>query len=322
MKRVFLVLLVMVLFAGGAMAEGYNSFTDDYKNMGFFDHFAWDGLYVYWLHTPDNGSWADPPANLYRMIPGGFEAELLVEGREDLYIYDIMNIGEKLLLFVADGRSGDTRPSIINFDGSGYKLLGGNVGSVVLGDGVLYNSADGGIYEISLESMKPKLIYKYPKAVLADLPRITQCADGKLYFATDAHDWYELDLKSGKARKFLKIRGNGFVLDGMFYVSDYDKLDGTWKYDISTGNRVKVSDAIYDFKQGYGSFVRATGDDTDSWFQGAIFDFAKMDGDLEAARVGDCDENYEFIVNGKLLRYDWQKNRVDWSDNPVSNLIQ
>ena len=83
MKNVFLILLILSLFAGTALAEGYNSFMDDPKNLGFFDQFAWDGLYVYWLHTPDDGSWADPPSNLYRMIPGGMEAELLLEGRRD-----------------------------------------------------------------------------------------------------------------------------------------------------------------------------------------------------------------------------------------------
>lgn len=317
MKRICLILLALVLLSSGAVAEGYNSFLDDTKNLGVFDQFAWDGLYAYWLHTPDDGSWADPPANLYRMIPGGPEAELLLEGREDLYIYDILNIGEKLLLSVAEKGGGQTHPALINFDGSGYKVLSGNIGSAVLGEKVIYNSADGGIYQISLETMKPKRIYKYPKDVLEDNPRITQCADGKLYYATDAHDWYELDLKSGKARKFAHIRGNGFVLDGMFYVSDYDALDGTWKYDIATGNRVKISETVYDFEQGSGSLVRATGDDADSWFQGAVFDFSKLEGDLEAARVGECDENYDYMIGGRFLHYDWRKNRVDWSQTSI-----
>ena len=325
MKRVCLALLALVLLTGGALAEGYNSFTDDYRNLGIFDSFAWDGLYVYWLHTPDDGSWADPPANLYRMIPGGLEAKLLLEGREDLYIYDMLNIKDRLLLSVADGKSDQTHPALINYDGSGYEVLPGNIGSVVTGDidslvpdeNVIYNSVDGGIYEIPREGMKPKCIYKYPKDVLKDNPRITQYADGKLYFVTDAHDWYELDIQAGKAHKFARIRGNGFVLDGMFYISDYDALDGTWKYDISTGNRVKISDIIYDFKQGSGSFVRATGDDAESWFQGAVFDFSKLTDDLEAAKVGACDENHEYIINGKLLCYDWQKNRVDWSKNTI-----
>lgn len=313
MKRMLLILLALMLLGGAALGEGYNSFMDDFGNLGFFDQFAWDGLYAYWLHTPDDGSWADPPANLYRMIPGGMEAELLLEGREDFYIYDILNIGEKLLLSVADKGGGQTHPALINFDGSGYKALPGNIGSVVLGDGVIYNSADGGIYEIPLKTMKPKCIYKYPKDVFRDNPRITQCAGEKMYFATDAHDWYELDMKGGKARKFLHIRGNGFVLDGMFYVSDFDALDGTWKYDISTGNRVKISEKVYDFKQGSGTLIRATGDDPDSWFQGAIFDFGKLTDDLEAVKAADCDENYEFIIGEKILRYDWKKNRVDWS---------
>lgn len=312
MKRMFLILLALAILGGAAHGEGYNSFMDDFGNLGFFDQFAWDGLYAYWLHTPDDGSWADPPSNLYRMIPGGMEPELLLEGREDFYIYDILNIGEKLLLSVAEKGGGETHPALINFDGSGYKDLPGNIGSTVLGDGVIYNSADGGIYEIPLKTMKPKRIYKYPKNVLQDNPRITQCADGKMYFVTDVHDWYELDIKSGKARKFLHIRGNGFVLNGMFYISDYDKLDGTWKYDISTGNRVKVSEKVYDFEQGSGTLIRATGDDPDSWFQGAIFDFSKLTDDLEAVKTADCDENYEFIVGEKILRYDWKKNRVDW----------
>jgi len=317
MKRMFSLLLALVLLAGGALAEGYNSFMDDPKNLGFFDQFAWDGLYAYWLHTPDDGSWADPPANLYRMIPGGMEAELLLEGREDLYIYDMQNIGDRLLLSVADSQNGPTHPALINFDGSGYEALPGNIGSVVLGDGVLYNSVDGGIYKIPLDSMKPERIYKYPKEVLKDYPRITQYADGKIYFTTDTHDWYELDIRSGKARKFLHIRGNGFVMNGMFYISDYDALDGTWKYDISTGNRMKISETVYDFKQGCGSLVRATGDDAESWFQGAIFDFSRIADDLESAKVAECDENYEFIIDGRLLHYDWQKNRVDWSEGSI-----
>ena len=317
MKRIILILLVLALLAGSAFAEGYNSFTDDSRNLGLFDHFAWDGLYAYWLHTPDDGSWADPPANLYRMIPGGMEAQLLLEGREDFYIYDMLNIGDKLLLSVADSGNGQTHPALINFDGSGYKALAGNIGSTVLAEDRVYNSADGGIYEIPLDSMKPKRIYKYPKDVLKDNPRITQCADGKIYFVTDTHDWYELDIKSGKARRFLRMRGNGFALDGMFYISDYDALDGTWKYDISTGNRVKISDTIYDFEQGSGNYVRATGDDPDSWFQGAIFDFSRLDGSLDAAKVGECDEYYEYMIGDRLLRYDWKKNRVNWSETTI-----
>ena len=33
----------------------------------------------------------------------------------------------------------------------------------------------------------------------------------------------------------------------------------------------------------------------------------------EAVKAADCDENYEFIIGEKILRYDWKKNRVDWS---------
>lgn len=317
MKRMMLILLALVLSVGGAFAQGYNSFTDDSKNMGPFSHFAWDGLYAYWLHTPDDGSWADPPANLYRMIPGGAEAELLLEGREDLYIYDLVNIGEKLLLSVAEKGGGETHPALINFDGSGYQVLPGNIGSVALGDGVLYNSVEDGIYEIPLDTMKPRMILGY---VLEEIPRLVQYADGKLYLVSDEepYTWYELKPGSSKMFKIAQVRGTGFVMDGMLYISDYDKLDGTWKYDVSTGNRVKISDSIYAFEQGYGSFIRATGDDADSWFQGAIFDFAKLTDDLEAVKVGECDENYEFIVNGRLLRYDWQKNRVDWSGNKIT----
>lgn len=310
MKRMLLILLALVLLGGAALGEAYNSFMDDFGNLGFFDQFAWDGLYAYWLHTPDDGSWADPPANLYRMIPGGMEPELLLEGREDFYIYDILNIGEKLLLSVAEKGGGETHPVLLNFDGSGYKALPGNIGSVVLGDGVIYNSVDEGIYEIPLDSMKPKMIWPY---MLEENARLVQYADGKLYSVNDSHVWFELKVGSNKAKKIARVRGNGFVLDGMFYISDYDKLDGTWKYDISTGNRVKISEKVYDFEQGCGSLVRATGDDPDSWFQGAIFDFSKLTDDLEAVKTADCDENYEFIVGEKILRYDWKKNRVDWS---------
>lgn len=312
MKRVFLILLILVLLGGVGIGEGYNSFMDDVGNLDFFELFSWDGLYVYWLHTPDDGSWADPPANLYRMIPGGMEAELLLEGREDFYIYDILNIGEKLLLSVADKGGGETHPALINFDGSGYQDLPGNIGSVVLGDGVIYNGVDDGIYEIPLDSMNPRRIYKYPKDVLKDNPRITQCADGKMYFVTDAYDWYELDLKSGKARNFLHVRGNGFVLDCMFYISDFDAADGTWRYDISTGNRVKVSEVVYDFKQGLGCLIRATGDAKDSWFQNVLFDFSYLKDDLEETRVLEWSENNAYIAGNKFIRYDWQKNRVDW----------
>lgn len=317
MKRILLILLTLAMLGGAAFAQGYNSFTDDDKNLGFFDQFAWDGLYAYWLHTPDDGSWADPPANLYRMIPGSLEAELLLEGREDLYIYNILNIGDKLLLSVADEGSGDTHPALINFDGSGYQALPGNIGSVVLGDGVLYNSVHDGLYEIPLDTMKPKMIYPYMygKGVFEETPRLVQYADGKLYLVSEdeAYTWYELKPGNNKMYKIAQIRGNGFVLDGMFYISDFDKLDGTWKYDISTGNRMKISEKVYDFKQGSGTLIRATGDDPDSWFQGAIFDFSKLTDDLEAVKTANCDENYEFIAGDKILRYDWKKNRADWS---------
>lgn len=312
MKRILAAAIVLILIAGNALAAGYNSFMDDPGNAGRFDNVAWDGEYVYWLHTPDDGSWADPPANLYRMVPGEGEAEMLLQGREDLYIYSMLNIGGRLLLSVADEGGGGTHPVLLNFDGGSFEALPGNIGSVVVGEGVLYNSADGAVYEIPLDTMKPKVIYKYAKAVLRDNPVLCQYADGKLYFVTDTHDWYELDLERKKARQFLSIRGSGFVWDGMFYVSDFDALDGSWKYDISSGSRVKISDAIYDFLQGSGSFVRATGDDADSWFQGCVFDFAKLEGDLEAAHIAECGEYRDYIINGRILHHDWENNRMEW----------
>lgn len=321
MRRTLLILLALVLLSGGATAEGYNSFTDDYRKLGIFDQFVWDGLYVYWLRTPNNDSWTEPPANLYRMVPGGLEAELLLEGREDLYIYGLLNIKDRLLLSVANEKDGQTHPALINFDGSGYQVLPGNIGSVVTGDidslvpdeNVIYNSVDGSIYEIPLDSMKPRRIYKYPKDVLNDNPRIIQCVDGKLYFGTDTHEWYELDIQSGMARRFAQIRGNGFVMDGMFYVADFDTSDGTWKYDISTGNRMKLSDTVYDFKQGMGGIIRAMGDAADGWFQGVLFDFSYLKNDLEEVKILEWDENYTYIAGNKFIYYDWQKNRVDLS---------
>ena len=70
-------------------------------------------------------------------------------------------------------------------------------------------------------------------------------------------------------------------------------------------------------EQGSGSLVRATGDDADSWFQGAVFDFSKLEDDLEAVRVGECDENYDYMIGGRFLHYDWRKNRVDWSQTSI-----
>jgi hypothetical protein len=172
MKHMLLILLLLMLLGGTVLAEGYNSFMDDSKNLGVFDQFAWDGLYAYWLHTPDDGSWAEPSANLYRMIPGGMEAELLLEGREDMYIYDMLNIGEKLLLSVADSQNGQTHPALINFDGSGYKALPGNIGGAVLGDGVIYNSADGGFISVGGTSVSAPVFAGITATLLQNNPQV------------------------------------------------------------------------------------------------------------------------------------------------------
>lgn len=313
-----LLLLVLCLLCCGAHAEGYNSFADDFLNAGRFDNIAWDGEYVYWLYTPDSLEWTSPPESLYRMKPGEGEAQLLLEGGSELYISGVRNTGVRLLLTVADDLYGDTRPAQINFDGSGYEELPGSIGGVVPGGDAVYNSADGGICKIPLDSMEAELIYSYPADILSQTPRITQFADGKLYFVTDAHDWYELDAESGRVRKFLHLRGDGFVLDGMFYIGDYDAQDGTWRYDLSTGERVQVSELVYGFWQGQGGFVRAVGAGSENWFEGAVFDFSKLEGSLEDVRVASCNANFEYIVDGRLLYHDRQNNRMLWREGSLA----
>jgi len=310
-------LSLMLLVSAAYAADSYNSFMDDSKNAGIYDQFAWDGEYVYWLHTPNDGSWANPPANLYRMVPGSGEAQLLLEGSEDLYIHSMLNIGDSLLLSVSEEIDAQSHPALINFDGSDFRMLPGNIGSVVPGEGAIYNCADGEIYRISLKDMKPKRIYKFPANLLDKNPVLKQYADGKLYYSTEEHAWYEFDVRSGKVIKIAEIRGEGFVLDGMLYISDLDAMDGTWRYDISSGNRVQVSERIYNFQQGSGSTVLAVGDDPDSWFQGVLFDFSAPVTNLEEVRTDTCDEYYDVLLDGRILHYNWQKNRVDWKENLV-----
>lgn len=314
MKRIFVTLLALCLLAGAAAAEGYNSFMDDSMNAGRYDNFAWDGEYAYWLKAPEGDDWLDAPANVYRMRPGDDEAEMILQGRDDLWIYSLMNIGDCLLLSAAAENSGAMHPVLLDFDGGDCRELSGSIGSAVMGVGAVYNSTDGKIYRISLKNMKPRSIFEYPAELMAYNPVLEQYADGKLYISTEEPAKYELNLDNGKLRRIAQIRGNGFVLDGMLYISDYDALDGTWKYDIDTGNRVKISDRTYDFKQGSGKLVRANGDDADSWFQGAVFDFANLGEGMEAAKLQDCSQNYDILLGGRMLHYDWEKNRVDWSD--------
>lgn len=314
MKRICIMLLVLCLLAGAALAEGYNSFMDDSMNAGRYDHFAWDGEYVYWLKAPEGDDWVEAPANVYRMRPGDDGAEMILQGRDDLWIYGLLNIGDCLLLSVADQASGETCPALLDFDGGECRELSGSIGSVVMGVNAVYNSTDDGIYRIPLKNMKPRRIFEYPAELLAFNPVLEQYADGKLYIGTEEPAKYELDLDSGKLRRIAEVRGDGFVMDGMLYIADYDALDGTWQYDISTGNRVRISERTYSFKQGSGHMVRANGDDAESWFQGAVYDWSGLENGMEAAKIQDCSEKYDLLLGGRMLHYDWEQNRVDWAD--------
>lgn len=321
MKRLLLCLLALSLLSASALAEGYNSFLDDKYNAGSFDQFVWDGRYVYWLGAPEDGG-AEDPANIYRMRPGGMGAETVLEGRTDLRVQSMLNIGGRLLLKVERSDSDACMPALLNLEDGDYQELSGNIGSCVLSQGVLFNSSDGQIYRIPTDSMKPQSIYVYSEELAQQNPVLRQVADGWLYFSTDEPAWYGLNLSGGKLQRIASVRGDGFVVNGMLYISDYDALDGTWKYDVDTGNRVKVSECIYTFKQGQNGFVRAVGDDEDSWFQGCILDFNRAASNIEDLRVGECDENYDILLGGKLLHYDWQQNRVDWSEEDVAKRVE
>ena len=327
MKRMLLGLMLLVLLTGNAQAAlEYNSFFDDDANAGRFTHFARVGEYIYWLYLPGDGfGWLETPYNLYRMKPGEGEAELLLKsGEEPFLIGDMVCIGEKLLLSVTDENYDNWYPAVVNLDGSGYRQLPGNIGSVVICPEKIYNSVDGAIYEIDTNTMSPRKIYSYPKEIAGDNPVLTQCEGLNLYFTTDSNDWYRLDLQFMELKKIDRIRGDGFVRDFKFYVGDYD-TGGTYCYDLADGERKKISDQTHTFLQGSGDFVLARLLDPDGFGSaqgGRIFDLTWMWDDLQSALIGTCTPYYNFLLGGGLLKYDPQTNRVSYSTEPVAQLLK
>ena len=324
MKRILMWgMALMMLFSSAFAAAGYNSFFDDKLNAGYYDNKAWDGEYVYWLAAPNDNTWNEYPNNVYRMRPGDEKAEMILEGREDLWVYNIWNIGDKLLLGVHEKAYGnDIKPALIDFDGSNYRELSGRIGSVVLAGDVLYNSVGGHIYEIDLDTMESTKIYSYPEEIAAKNPILYQIADDMLYYSTDTHEIYSLyrypdaDTKSGKVAEG---RGSWFVYNGYLYMSDYEKENGTWKYNVYGGaNHVQISDKTYAFYQGSGEYIRARrlsnegGEEPD---QGSIIDITKMQSSLEEGIIGSCDHYYDAIFGGNLIRYDWENNIMEAARN-------
>jgi len=323
MKRIFVFILAFVLLCGSALASaGYNSFFDNRHNAGYYDFKAWDGEYVYWLDNQDERAWTDLPNNLYRMRPGEGQAEMILEGREDLHILNFWNIGDALLLAVHDSiYSEEAKPVLIDFDGGNYREIDGRIGSVVLAGDVLYNSVGGHIYEIDLDTMKSKKIYSYPEEIAAKDPILYQLADDMLYFSTDAipnfyeiYSLYRYPDADTQIRKVYEGRGSWFVYRGWLYASDYENNSGTWCYNIlGGGSFAKLSDKVYSFYQGYGQYLRALPMVKEGWVEdteGVIIDMTKVQGSLDDAIVRNCDHYYDAMLGGQLIRYDGQNNRM------------
>lgn len=335
MKRIcaWILMLFMLLPMDAQAALDANSFTDDRFNSGRFESFCMIGEYVYWLRQPDISlKGKEPPANLYRMKPGGQGAEMILEGGEDRWFYGLHAIGDQLLLSVADGYAqvNHTHPATVNPDGSGYKRLSGNIGSVVIYGGKIYNSADGAIYEISPDTMKPKRIYKYPQEIAGENPILTQRTGMQLLFQTDGFDWYVLDLQTDNLRKIASVRGDGFILNHAFYIGDFDN-SVTWRFDLATGEKTKVCDRAYSFRKGSGEYVLAVYNEDlqNGWtFEaneepyGCIFDMTWMGDDLENALIGKCSHYDDFMLNGQLYHFDYQNNRVDPCPEAVAEVIK
>lgn len=326
MKRIFaLILVLLLLLSACAQASlDYNSFFDDDSNAGRFTKFSVAGEYVYWLHAPDDSlDWLEKPANLYRMKPGGQEAELVLQGREDFWMEDVHFIGRQLLISAADENGGQAHPAVMNLDGDFYKVLPGNIGSVVVYPNVIMNSVDGAIYEIDTDDLKPKKVYTYPAAIAADNPILVQREGINLCFVTDSHDWYQLDLGTMRLTKICRIRGDGFVREYKLYISDYDS-GGTYRYNVLDGSRQQISENTYMFLQGSGDFVLAKLQDPaglGSAEGGRIFDLTWLRDDLQGALIGTCDAGSDFLLGGRLYSYDRQANRVDASTQAVAQLI-
>lgn len=334
MKRICLCFLILALLCSNALASlDANSFTDDRFNSGRYERFSMIGEYVYWLRAPDEPlEGKEQPASLYRMKPGDDRAEMILEGRNDRWFYGLNAVGDKLVLSVADeyAQMDKTHPAIVNADGSGYKALSGNIGSVVIFGGKIYNSVDGAIYEINPDTMKPKRIYKYPKEIAEKNPVLLQRVGIRLYFRTEAFDWYQLDLQTNKLDKIAAIWGSGFALDNAFYIGDYDN-SVTWRFDLATGKKTKICDRAYAFHQGSGEYVLAEYNeslqkgftfDANEQPYGCIFDMTWMGDDLEDTMIGKCAYSGDFMLDGHLYRYDYSKNRVDSCPEPVAELIK
>ncbi len=322
MKRVFMFVLMLALVCGCAMASaGYNSFFDNELNAGYYDNKAWDGEYVYWLDAPDDNTWNEYPNNIYRMRPGDEKAEMILEGREDRYIFNFWNIGDRLLLAVYDGIHAEfAKPALIDFDGGNYRVLSGRIGSVVLAGDVLFNSIDGHVYEVDLSTMERKHIYSYPEEIAAKNPILYQFADDMLYFSTDTHEIYSfyryVDEHGGGAHKKADCLGSWFVHDGFLYMSDHNQKDGTWKCSAVTGNRIqKLSDDTYTFYQGYDRrYIRALPASAEGWTvnddAGVIIDINLIGSGIENAIIGSCNHYYDAVFGEKIIRYDWENNRM------------
>ena len=332
MKRIYAgVLILCMLCASAAATEKYNSYFDDVHNKGRFYDFAVANGYAYWLHAAEPGLfYLEQPLDLYRMKPGESEPELLLEsteepGTEDPFlIKGMVCIGKKLLLFVMDEDYGGKHPAIVNLDGSGYTRLPGNIGSIVVCPDRIYNSVDGGIYEIDIETLKPEKIYSYPSEIEQDHPYLTQIEGKNLYFNTDSCDWYRLDLESMELAKIDRIQGDGFALDNRFYISDYN-WGGTYCCDLASGERMQISENTYCFQMGDGDYLKAytkeplggVGEEekkiTGFREKGCIFDLSRLKDNLDDTLVGNCQLTDAYLADGKLYCYDWEKNRVDFT---------
>lgn len=325
MKRIYAgVLVLCMLCASVAAAEGYNSYFDDAHNKGrFFDFAVVDG-YAYWLHDAEPGMfYLIQPLDLYRMKPGEGEAELLIESKEEpFWIRGMVCIGDKLLLSVTDEDYGEDYPAVVNLDGSGCKRLPGYIGSIVVCPDRIYNSVDGGIYEVDIDTLKPKQIYSYPREIARENPRLTQIEGTNLYFNTDNYDWYSLDLESMELAKIDCIQGDGFARDNRFYISDYN-WGGTYCYDLASGERTRISENTYCFQMGDGDYLKAYTKEplngvaeedrqiTGFREQGYIFNMACFEDNLDKALVGECQLTDAYLAEGKMYLYDWENNRVD-----------
>lgn len=312
MKRliIFCLTLLLLLSTGAQASLERNSFFCGEAGKGSF---AWDGRYVYWIKIKDeivNGQeWkAQPYTEVLRSELGG-EAELLLKGSANFYVNDLWDTGTGLLLAIGSlDIDKPVSPYLMDYDGGNLRKLSGQIGECRRVWNMLYNCTDEGIYEIPLQTLKPKKIYSFDTT--QGETRLVQVTANGLYFETLKSPYqYERTLwvydywDAKVPRTLLNVSyGHSLFVDGdLLYYSDPD-LDGCRRINLGTNTEKVISEKKYVFLTGNDRYLFAKNVTTS---EGVVFSRVELGNctDIEEARLGTWDPT-DLVFGDTLLHFD------------------